>query len=274
MANINTNDIYFGKRDESFKKLIVGLLQRGKLTSKYIDILTDEPSMKLYSQAFTSSSADINSNYEIFEQLGDVSANKFIIWYSYRRFPQLACPLGVKVVARLRINYGAKQSFFKIANNLGFWDYISASLEERGHKKKDLLEDSLESFCGVTEYILDMRTRNGVGNAIVYDILASIFDEIDMSLQYSELYDAKTRLKETFDKFPELGKLKYTQEKNELITISTVWRQLGNNLIRLGSSSANKKTDAQQKAASKAIDTLKSQGYFKEPPSEYKLFCQ
>lgn len=282
--NTIQSEIYFGKRGESFKNLIQSLLVKGKLKKKYINLLTDEESMQLYSQAFTSSSADPNRNYEIFEQLGDVSANKFIVWYSYRRFPQLACPLGVKVVARLRINYGAKQSFFKIANDLGFWDYISASVEQRSHRKKDLLEDSLESFCGVTEYILDMRTRPGVGYAIVYDILSSIFDEIDMSLQYSKLYDAKTRLKETFDKFPELGKIEYVQEKQELIVTSTVYRIIkvhtsSNKLaviqkIKLGSGSASKKIDAQQKAASHSLDILKRTGFFKEAPEEYKYFCK
>ncbi len=112
--------IYQGPRGPSFKALIYGLMERGNLKDKYIDLLTDEANMKKFSKAFTAASANKEKNYEIYEQLGDVSANKFIVWYAYQRFPQLQCPLGVKVVARLRINYGAKNSFAEIANNLGF----------------------------------------------------------------------------------------------------------------------------------------------------------
>ena len=84
--------IFWAPRDLSFKKLIVSLLERGKIKSKYIKILTSEINMNLFSQTFTAASADPVKNYEIFEQLGDLSANKFIVWYAYRRFPQLDMP--------------------------------------------------------------------------------------------------------------------------------------------------------------------------------------
>ena len=90
--------------------------------------------------------------------------------------------------------------------NLNFWPFISAAIEgtERNQKyrnrnKKDLLEDVLEAFIGCTEYLLDEAFRPGVGYGIVYDILESIFNELPMSLEYEDLYDAKTRLKETTD---------------------------------------------------------------------------
>ena len=41
--------------------------------------------MNEYAKAFTAASANPDQNYEIFEQLGDVSANKFIVWYAYQR---------------------------------------------------------------------------------------------------------------------------------------------------------------------------------------------
>jgi len=168
--------------------------------------------MKSYGQAFTASSADPVNNYERFEQIGDVTANKFIVWYAYKRFPQLNCTDGVKVVARLRINYGSKQFFAPLGESLGFWDYISAQedgkakgMKYRNRQKKDLLEDCIESFIGCTEYLLDQAFRPGVGYGIVYDILSSIFDEIPMSLKYDDLYDPKTRLKQTFDAYSQLG---------------------------------------------------------------------
>jgi dsRNA-specific ribonuclease len=289
--------IYFGTRDASFKNMIKSILQKSNLKPKYIDELTNEKSMQAYDQAFTAASANKDKNYEIYEQIGDLSANKFIVWYAYRRFPQLECPLGVKVVARLRINYGARSSFAQIGEQLGFWPYISADEEERSRKKKDLLEDCVESFIGCTEQLLDKKYRPGVGYAIVYDILSNIFDKIEMSLAYNDLYDAKTRLKELFDSYKEdLGDWVYIDTREDLLAESRVYQvptgiskipykeQYGpgkkdynekprSEWILLGIGKAAKKADSQQKAASSALEKLNALGWTKKISDEYKFFC-
>jgi len=275
------NDLYIPKYNSEFKKLITEVLSRAKITQKYIDILTQKKNMKLYTHAFTASSANVEKNYEIFEQLGDITANKFIVWYTYRRFPQLFCPDGVKVVARLRINYGSKQTFFQIAEKLGFWKWISASVEERSTKKKSLLEDVMESFCGVTEFILDNETRQGVGNSIVYDILKNIFDNIDMSLKYEDLYDAKTIIKQFFDNNKNMGTWKYTSERNDKLVNAILWAiPVGTQTDKrywkiLGKGTASIKKDSEQRAAKNAIYNLKKSGVYTEPPESkfYKSFC-
>jgi|UniRef100_A0A6C0CYY8 dsRNA-specific ribonuclease len=257
---------YTGVRGEEFRQLIISLLKRANIKDKYIDVLTDESGMEKYAQAFTAASADSVNNYEFFEQLGDVTANKFIVWYIYRRFPELMNPEGVEIVARIRINYGARQTFFEIANRLNFWPYISASEEERNTKKKDLLEDSLESFIGVTEFLIDTRIRVGVGYSIAYDILGSVFDGIRISTKWEDLLDEKTRLKEIFDQNKEeLGpkNLEYTETKEPgQGTISTVWRKFANGTrVEIGRGYAALKADAQQKAAAQGIETLRKQGF-------------
>jgi dsRNA-specific ribonuclease len=288
--------IYFGIRDASFRDMIKNILEKSKLKQKYIDELTTENNMKIYDQAFTAASANSKKNYEIFEQLGDTSVNKFLVWYAYKRFPQLNCPLGVKVVARIKINYGSRQSFSEIGENLGFWPYITADETERGKKKKDLLEDCVESFFGCTEQILDRKYRPGVGYAIIYDILSSIFDKIDISLNYSDLYDAKTRLKELFDAYKEeLGQIAYTDNRDEMLSESIAYQVPRNSQnkpiiikvnkdvtiekarpewIPLGSGKAAKKADAQQKASEEALKRLNAAGWIKEVPAEYKFFCE
>ena len=279
--NIKMNDLYIPKYNSEFKKLITEVLSRAKITPKYIDILTQKKNMKLYVQAFTASSANNEKNYEIFEQLGDITANKFIVWYTYRRFPQLFCPEGVKVVARLRINYGSKQTFFEIAEKLGFWNWVSASVEERSTKKKSLLEDVMESFCGVTEFILDNETRQGVGNSIVYDILKNIFDNIDMSLKYEDLYDSKTIIKQFFDNNKRIGTWKYTSERNDKLVNAIIWnipngKQTDKTYWKvLGKGTASIKKDAEQRAAKNAIYNLKKSNIYTEPPESkfYKSFC-
>ena len=305
-----TTNIYNGIRGQAFKSMISNILSRGRIKPKYIDVLTSVESLKQYDQAFTSSYLDKKNNYERFEQIGDVTANKFLIWYIYRRFPQLDCTEGVKVAARIKINYGSRAMFAPVADKLGFWPYISALTEGternvyyRNTNKKDLLEDVFESFIGCTEYLLDKNFRIGVGYAIVYDILKSIYDEIDISLRYEDLYDAKTRIKETFDMYKDLGSWQFIEvrEKEENkefgITKSYVYQvPLGNPNTRpirvktgnkpdevvyqpqpgwvlLGTGTASRKNDAQQHAASQALINLKRKGWYKSPPSEYEYFC-
>ena len=290
--------VYHGITDdnfEDFKRLIVDLLNRGKLKKEYIDQLTSEEGMREYIKAFTSNTADPVENYQVYEQLGDLCANQFIVWYMYRRFPQIKCADGVKIGARLRINYGSKQSFYKIATDLEFWPFISASQEERDRKMKPLLEDTLEAFIGATATMLDDKFRNGVGYAIVYDILASIFDKMPISLKYEDLYDAKTRLKELFDMKiykSQLGELEYIESKIDMMTVSRVFMfkqevtgftGTGDNakLVyrkynyqELGYGQAPLKADAQQRAAEAAIVNLKRRGFSKPVPEIYTQFCQ
>jgi dsRNA-specific ribonuclease len=284
--------IYLGNRGIEFKRLITSLLKKGKLKKKYIAALTTPESMEVFSAAFTSELVDEEHNYQVYEQLGDLSGNKFIVQYFYRRFPQLKCADGVKVVARLRINYGAKQSFCEIARELGFWNFISATNDLRQRKMKPLLEDVFEAFLGAMEDILDREVSFGLGYPMVYKVLKAIFDDMDISLKYEDLYDAKTRLKELFDMHEDrLGPLKYQERKEDLITYSSVYRVqggryevrangsvnrnriLGGRYMKIGEGSAALKSDAQQRAAAEALKTLATQGWKKPPPAIYQRFA-
>jgi len=283
MNTITTEELYHGPRDDTFKEFIFSLLKRAKLKTKYINVLLSDENLRQYSIAFTSITVDKTNNFEVYEQLGDLTANKFIVTYMYERFPKLFCTEGVKVVARLRINYGAKQSFYSLAEKLGYWKFISASVEERSSNMKPLLEDCFESFIGVTEYLLDSYfKRPGIGNAIVYKFLKSVFDEIPISLRYEDLIDAKTRLKELFDCNHELGVLDYEDERDEKLSISKVYRvvngtgrkrKTGGQRYLLGTGRGNLRPQSQQNAAKYALSYLKSKGIEKADAAEfYKKF--
>lgn len=280
---------YIGARDEIFKLFIKNILVRyGGMKDRYIEMLVDDDSLLEYSKAFTHESVDENNNYQIYEQLGDVTANKFIVWYMYRRFPQLKCTTGVKVVARLRINYGSKHSFAGIADELGFWPFISASSDIRDTKMKPVLEDVFEAFIGVTEYILDSRIQIGVGNAIVYNILENLFNKKRISLAYEDLYDAKTRLKEIFDTlFDKKNEAKYISVKGEdRITRTNVYSAPkqskpiirdgvmlpGKDWTLIGVGAKALKIDAEQLAAAKGLDWMKDRGHVRPIPEEYRMF--
>mgnify|MGYP001335382811 CR=1 FL=1 len=151
----------FGKRGQPFKLFIKQLLNRSHLKKKYIDILTNEDSMKLYVDAFTHISIDSDRNYEYLEILGDVTCNKSIVWYIKERFPQLQNSEGVKVIARLRINLVSKKNFAMIAERLGFIDFISCEKEIKEQKGKSLLEDVFEAFFEATELLIDNMLCSG-----------------------------------------------------------------------------------------------------------------
>ena len=280
--------IYLGKRDLSFKSFITMLLKKTNMNQDYIDFLTNQDNMDIYSAVFTSELVDEIDNYQFYEQLGDLTGNKFIVWYIYERFPQLKCTEGVKIAARLRINYGAKNSFFGIAEKLGFWDFISAPIDLRQRKKKSLLEDVFEAFIGATEYILDAYISTGSGYKYVYQFLKNVFDDINISLKYEDLYDGKTRLKELFDMYKDkIGTLYYEEKKEDLITFSYCYRIEGykgnidentildiNKIhncrkILIGKGSAALKADAQQSAANDALKNLEKQGFSKKSPDIY-----
>lgn len=200
------SEIYAGIRDERFKTMIIDTLNLARLSDEYIAILTTPESLQEYSKAFTASSADPINNYEMYEQLGDASAGNFLVWYFYDRFPQLACTKGIPTISRLKAKYGSTKVFHKIADNLGFWDYISASVQGTNKKlkyrfnRKELLEDCFEAFIGVTQYLIDKRTMFGAGYIIVWNFMKGIFDKMDISIKYDDLVDPISQLKELFDR--------------------------------------------------------------------------
>ena len=190
----------------TFKQFVGNILEKGRLKPEDISWIVDTH-IDLYEKAFTSAGYNPSVNYEDLEQKGDAAANAFLVWYFYKRFPQLNCPAGVPVIARLKIVYSSKTTFFTIAKKLGFWNWINATQSEKDNKEKSLLEDVFEAFFGATQEILDKRYEMGFGFIIVCRILTALFDDVNISLEYEDLYDSKTRLKEYFDTNKSLGKL-------------------------------------------------------------------
>ena len=165
-----------------------------------------------YKIAFTHPSYDDKINYQVYEQLGDLTINKFLVWYFYARFPHLQHPGGVKIVARLRINYGSKAFLAQLARELGFRSYI---LTGPGVPLTDsIYEDIFEAFIGVTETCMDTAYSLGMGWAECFMFLKSLMDTREIPLDYESLFDAKTRLKELCDKYKHFGKLTFSKKSN------------------------------------------------------------
>jgi len=257
------------------EELISRICRRANVKSKYARTLIDNI-QPYYVKVFTDSSYDPRDNYEIFEFLGDVTINKFVAWYLFFRYPQFDCPQGVKVLTRMKINAISKTTFSQIADSLGFWPLIRASETRKNSakSKKSMLEDVFEAFFGATELILDTTYIRGLGSAVCYTILQSLFDEVDFSLKYEDLYDAVTRLKELGDSNPSLLPIEYVQKTNpnvpnEKMTIVFVHRE------QLGEAEGPLVDERKKIAAAKAMEILTARGYKTRAKAKAEaLVCQ
>jgi len=290
------NEEYIGERGESFNQLILSLLRKGKLSKTMTDKIYDK---NLFSQIFTHKSIS-EINYEFHEFLGDLVVNKSIGQYLSRRFPQLRCPEGVRVITRLKINLVSKKVLAEVAESLGFWDFISSTMEYRMTKKKPMMEDCFEAFMGLVEQQIDEkcckhdkdgRVTSGGGYKICYNIIQNILDEYPICgalpgkdgiqkglLNYYLLVDPKTRLKELFDsRKTELGKVKYHSERDEKLCHTNVFAENSdknyNKPFIIGSGTAALQSDSQQAAAAIALVFLKKKGISKPIPPFYAKFC-
>lgn len=278
-------EIYHGPRDDRFKNFIHKLLDFGNIRKKYINIIMSDKNMEFYSTIFTSNTADPENNYQIYETLGDISANKAIIWYAYRKFPEIHCSSGVRILSNIKAKYASKASFKIIGEKLGFFEFISASVDERERRKEGLIEDCFEAFCGATEMILDRETTQGVGYAILYDILENIFDiYMPISIKYEDLVDGVTRLKELFEEKVNRppGKVKYEfSEDNSgeyrVFICRVIYERIENGrdvkrVISEGKGSLKDK--AKEQASLFALKALEKMGYSKSIPEVYIKLCQ
>lgn len=268
--NPETKDqVHTGLRGNSFREFLREVMKLSNLKAQYIDVLLDEE-YDTFEDVFTHKSANTEKNYEFYEFIGDVTLNKSIAWYLTRRFPQLNCPEGVKILTRLKINLVSKKSFSKFAENLHFWPFVSASLEVRTLKMGKTLEDVFEAFFGSFEMLIDKHWGEGLGYQFCYTLISKLLDSIDISLKYEHLFDSKTRLKELIDYFGEkIGKIEYTAQKEDRIHYVTILH----NKRCIATGSAPLKADAQQKAAEKAIYQLSRQGFIRPLVGSYAEFC-
>jgi dsRNA-specific ribonuclease len=223
-----------------FKKLIFALLKRGKIKKSTREAVWAQSKQK-FIQAFTHPSVNPDCNYEILEMAGDSLVYSTVIQYIKARLPACDCAAGVRILTRIKIDWVSKQFLCSIAEKLGFWRFIHATMEMRNSKRKDLLEDVFEAtlqaiYESMLEYKIAKDVKNGkraagqrsevgLSFSVVDTLIRTIYDEIPIcgnlpdtlctdvnsvhngclqqnsALIYSMLVDAKTRLKEVFDNF-------------------------------------------------------------------------
>lgn len=249
---------------------IRNILRKG-IKDEMIDKIL-ETSFDKFLAAFTSKEFDVNVNYEFFEQLGDLSINKFIVTYMGRRFPQLRSSNGVGVLANLRILYGSKETLSKLSEKYEMDKYVRCTYEEKIDKNKyrSILEDVFEAFFGALEFSVDSMWFNGnggLGYISVYKILEKIFDDLDIDINYESLVDAKTRLNELKDEFRLATR--YVDSRMEDGNYIT---ELYVNNTLAGKGISNIKKTAQIMASEEALRWIsKNMKISKEIPDRYKI---
>lgn len=276
----NEGSVYYGPRDQTFVDFLKLTLKKGS-DEDFVNKYVNDDTTSLFDMAFTSSSVDEASNYETFEQMGDATIGKFIVWNSYEQFPQLRGKSdAVEIVARMKINMGSKDSLSQIAEDLGMWPFISASEELRQRSKKKLLEDVFEAFVGVAEFIIlenadPNRSQPGLAYSFMYRLLKAIFQPYLLTINYNVLVDPKNRLKGVFDQHREkLGtaavyRTEESFRNDKRIFLTKVYDAKGN---FLGEAAASLKKESEKKASEMAIQTLERKGYKKTIPSLYQAF--
>lgn len=193
-----------------FRQFIQSFFKRIGLKEKHINLFTDDESMILFLIAFTHKSYDEDDNYEFIELIGDTTINKAVIKYITEWDTKI---VSVKYLTRLKHNIISKKQLGLMADSEDFYKYVRIS-EEYKNKFKDyskdfllknkdylsLLEDCLEAFIGTVELVVDNKQPR-MGYQIAYEILKTIFfEKLEISLEYYDIFDAKTIFKELCDK--------------------------------------------------------------------------
>ncbi|CCA61360.1 hypothetical protein AV955_gp003 [Diadromus pulchellus ascovirus 4a] len=225
---------------------------------------------KIFAAAFTTADYDPKFNYEFFEQLGDLTINKFIVSYMSRRFPQLRNRNGVNVLATLRILYGSKNVLSGLSSKYGLDKLVRMTREESLDKTKSMsvFEDVFEALFGAIEFVFDRDNFPGMGYVFCYRILTAMFDDLDVKIDYESLVDAKTRLNEL--KAEHKFSLTYRDSRDEASGMFRSTAVIDG--IAAGSGESNTKKGAQIEASQRAIDWLgRTRGITKEVPERFRV---
>lgn len=279
---------YIAKYGKSFKRLVLSVLFRSKIRQDAIKNVVNQV-IDNYITAFTHKTINEQVNYEYAELCGDVIVNASIVWYLGRRFPQIMRPEGVDITSRLKANLVSEDSLSAIAEKLGFWPYISASNEARYRFKKQLLCDVLESFIGTTVRAFDELIAEGVGYALCYEVIKSLFDEVPISLEYEDIVDSVSRLKETLEYMNSQYKVSFENAPQRYFGTAPDYEvtrdaEQGFHTVKvriqnvyqnesLGEGRAPLLKNARKYAARQALKKLKEIGFTKPVPDFWEKFC-
>lgn len=192
--------------DDTYKAQLSNFLFRlfdkrsGIKTSELSKYINNDTIYK-FALALTHPSYDNENNYEYLETLGDTTLNKCVVWYIHRRFPQLkTLPDANYRMSLLKSSNISRVMFSKLSNKLGIDKLIryNPTYIKKGKVQHVIINDKMrtdtfESIMGCIEDIIDQIENIAcIGVSIVYNILASLMDEIPISIELEDIEDSKS----------------------------------------------------------------------------------
>lgn len=225
---------------DEYQKFIVNLIEtRGDIRRLEIEKWLDKASMDTFIKAVTHDSVNPtspNDNYEMLEHFGDASINKATTWYLKGRFPSIVArgDPGVQIISKQKAILTSKPFLAKYCEMIGLWKFIRyrelnftyAKEGDEGFistqiKKvtldRSMKEDVFEAWFAALEEVIDTKEALvGVGYSVVFKIISSLYDEQQIPDKKNLLVDAKTQLKELFDRRRKYGDyLEYSTDKEK-----------------------------------------------------------
>ncbi len=226
---LNWNAPLHEHNSEDYYKFIYTLLSNYALLSdSEIDKILDEEGMKIMTSAVTHwSVAEEVEDYEVWETLGDVTLNKIMVWYMFRRFPE-ATSEELTEAKKINVSKGQFPVYAHTLNLPQYVRYRSVNYQSGKnvltiHLDKSIKEDTFEAFFGALEYLIDSRIILGAGYIACYNIVTHVLDQQQMTIELSKIKDSITQLKEIFDTRKKFGdSFEYTfdyQNKKLIVTL-------------------------------------------------------
>ena len=283
--SVHINSMTESEFSQLLKPLLFRLLEkRSGMTTQSINIYLTDENMLQFNKAFTHESFDAVNNYEYLETLGDITLNKCVIWYFHRRFPNLkTLPKANKIMTNLKTKNVARDKFAQLSRRLQFQNYIRFKSYEDPKKlgKKPMLDNNMlsdvfEAVMGTLEDIIDTTEKlPGIGATPVYNIVASLLDQDQFSLDIALVAEPKTQLMQGFKmkKWPDVV---FTDRKVEektsddstasvyYVTLKVTFPPDSTNPDRMTTLTfpeqrSFRKKDAEKAAAKYALDKLKEE---------------
>lgn len=181
---------------DDFVAFLQKVLERG-LLPKYVEYLlyrcdNRNSYIDQFKEAFTHKSSSKKYNYEISEHVGDALLKHITIEYIDLTWAAEKPSLQIRS-SLSQLMYG-KDELIKVALALGFEPYVDYDRSDPSIKQ-DIFEDVLEAFLGVAERIIDSEWGMGVGFKCLYNIMSSVWRNMNYIADEEHVTKYKSLLK-------------------------------------------------------------------------------
>ena len=210
------------------------LVSKGKVEPEVAQTLLNPKGISLMKRAFTHWSIPDEYNYELLETLGDTTYNKAVTYLLRRKFPELNNdPNGNYKLSEASKLYKSKIKAPIFSDELGLYRmarYRSLIYQPQPetfpHKVNQLCMDNkmktdlFEAFIAAIEDLIDENLYQNLGYAIAYNIIESLFENVELTIDLVETKTNKAKLKELVDKLH--GNMEYRKkytQSNDIIGV-------------------------------------------------------